>query len=333
MKTIQTLTVGLVLVLFTGCATQQAKQHLKLKEYDKGYELTSKELKKSSPSLMSVTYSDLNYYHGRFLLKRKKYEEAIKYFDIAANSFPYKTFHKFWIAIAYNKNKEYDKEREIYLDILDKKNNRYRIAWAYLGKNYYKTKEYDKAIETFEEGLRRYYKKPHAYMFYYNAKALLKKGEKEKAEEYFIKYLERYQTKSLAKHAVSILNKMGNFKYSNFKIGEEVLSTRKIEFLEKRNEFEYYSKASIRNIAKKLIELNSLKENNLTLYIVAYNKENKKQAEKKVKEIKRYILKEFPDIKFADIKIAWLKTDRTITVDKKKIIQSEYVNFFTKEKG
>jgi tetratricopeptide (TPR) repeat protein len=334
MKIIQVLVFGLVLMLFAGCTTYKAKEHLKLKEFDKGYELTSKELENSSPSLTNWTYADLNYYHGRFLLKQKKYEEAIKYFDIAANSFPYKTFHKFWLGVAYGKNKEFTKEREIYLDILYEKNNRYKKAWAYLGKNYYKTKEYDKAIETLEEGLNRYLrKKPHSFMFYYNAKALLKKGEKEKAEEYFLKYLKRYQTRSLAKHAVSRLNKMGNFEYSNFKIGEEILATRKIEFLEKSIELEYYSKVSIRNIAKKLVELNSLEENNLTLYIVAYNKENKKQAERKAKEIKKYILREFSDIKFDDIKIAWLKTVNTINVGKKKFTQSEYVKFFTKQKG
>lgn len=327
MKFIQILAIGLLLSLFTGCSTYKAhlaKEHYKLKEFDKGIELTTKELKDSPDSI------DLNYYHAKFLMKQKQYDKAIEHLKVSSESIFSKTKHQFLLGVAYGKNKEYDKEREIYLDILNKKNNRYRRAWAYLGMNYYKTKEYDKAIETFEEGLNRYQKKPHSFMYYYNAKALLKKGEEEKAGEYFLKYLKRYQTKSLAKHAVSRLNKIGNFEYSNFKIGEEVLATRKIKFLENSNHFEYYSKASIINISKKLIELNALEENNLTLYIVAYNKEDKKRAEKKVKEIKKYILKEFSDIKFSDIKIAWLKTDKTISVGKKKFTQSEYVNFFTK---
>lgn len=320
MRTSNIFIIGLITILLSGCASNQAKNHLKLKEIDEGLALTSKELKNSPNN------SDLNYYHGRFLISQKKYQESSKYFKKAAESFPYKTFHKFWLGVSYGKYKEYEKERQIYLEILNEKNWRYRNALAYLGKNYYKTKEYQKAKEIFEKGLAQY-KKPHSYMYYYYALTLKRTNQIEKAKEYFHKYLKTFPEFSLAKGAIYNLNKLGDFTYSNFKIGEEIASVKNIEYLDETENIEYYSKKSLRTIANMMLE-----NKNLTLYVVSYDKNSLTKAEKRVKNIKKYILSQYPEIEFSDIKIAWLKTDKKINIGKSSFKQNKYINFFTKNK-
>lgn len=320
MKKVQLLFLSSLLIFITGCASNQAKSHLKLKEIDEGLALTSKELKEDPNDAY------LNYYHGRFLSSKKQYEEAIKHFKIASESFPYKTFHKFWLGVAYGKNKEYDKEREIYQKILEEKNGRYKNALVYLGKNYYRTKQYDKAIETFEKA-HEMYRKPHSYMYYYYAASLLKKGKKEEAKKYFSDYLKKYPTYSLTRSAAYRLNTMGDFTYSSFKIGEDIVTIKNMDYLTNSNTLEHYSKQALKTIAEKI------KENkNLTLYIVSYDNEDLKRAELRVKNIKKYFLSEFPEIEFSDIKIAWLKNKKKIKVGKKSFTQDKYVHFFTKNK-
>lgn len=304
--------------LFSGCATQEAQSYLKANEIEKGLELTSKEL------IDSPTNSSMNYYNGRFLLRQGKYKDAIKSFQKAYASFPYNLYHKFWLGVAYGKNKQYDKEREVYLDILDKTNWRYRSALAYLGKNYYRTKQYDKAKEMFEKGLFKY-RKPHSYMYYYYASTLNKMGQKEEAKKYYHKYLSTFPEFSLAKYAVYNLNKLGDFTYSNFKIGDKRVGVKNISFLNNSTKLEHYSKNSLKMI------MNQFSENeDLTLYIVSYDKTNLKKAEQRVKSIKKFILEKFPDVESTKIKIAWLKTSKEIKVGNASSIQNNYVNFFTK---
>lgn len=314
------ITIGISLLFFSGCAKYEAKNHLNLKEIDQGLELTKKELR-DDPNDM-----DMNYYHGRFLVSQKKYDEAIKYFKKASESFFSKTYHKLWLGIAYGKAKDYDNERKVYVEILEEKNGRYKSALAYLGKNYHLTKQYQKAIETFERGLELY-KKPHSYMYYYYAKSLLAIGEKEKAKEYFTKYLKKFPDYSLAKGSIYNLNKLDDFTYSNFKIANEIVAIQNMDYIGKSNEIEYYSKQGLKKIAKVLHE-----NKDHTLYIVSYDVNDIKRAEIRVKNIKKFILSEFDDIEFSDIRIAWFKSPRNIEVDKKIFKQDIYVNFFTTNK-
>lgn len=318
MKLIKITFLFLLFFLFTGCATYSAKNHLKNKEVEQGIRLTTKELKESPND------SYLNYYHGRFLYSQKKYDEAINHFRIASESFPYNIYHKFWLGVSYGRNKEFKKEREIYLDILNKK-GKYKIALIYLGKNYYKTKDYKKAKETFEKALNIY--KKHSYMFYYYALTLKKLKQYDKSKEYFYKFLKNYPDLSLAKGAIYNLNKFGDFTYSNFKIGDESASIRNMNYLEKSNELETYSKWSLNKISELIKD-----KDDLTLYIVSYDKNSLKNAEIRVKNIKKYILNKYPEIPFSSIKIAWLKTHKKIKVGKKEFLQNIYVNFFTTPK-
>lgn len=318
MKLIKMISPFLLFFLFTGCASYSAKNHLKNKELEQGIKLTTEELK-SNPD---DTY--LNYYHGRFLYKQKKYGEAIPHLKVAAESFPYDVYHKLWLGVAYGKNKNYKKEREIYLDILNQK-GRYKRALIYLGKNYYKTKDYKKAKETFEKALVLY--KKHSYMFYYYALTLKKLKQYDKSKEYFFKYLNHYAHLSLAKSAIYNLNRYGDFTYSNFIIGEKTASIRNMNYLNNSNDLESYSKESLDKISE-LIKTRK----DLVLYIVSYDKSSLKTAETKVKNIKKYLLNKYPEIGFSNIKIAWLKTNKKIKIGKKEFSKNQYVNFFTTAK-
>lgn len=314
------ITIGISLLVFSGCAKYEAKNHLELKEIEKGLKLTESELKQDPDD----TY--MNYYHGRFLVSQKKYKESIAYFKKAAESFPYSTYHKLWLGIAYGKAKDYKNEQKVYEDILKDKNGNYKSAWAYLGKSYYKDMQYEKALETLKKGIERY-RKPHSNMYYYYAKSLNKIGDTENAKKYFKEYLRKFPDYSLAKWAVYNLNKLEDFEYSNFKIGQETVSIRNMDYLPNSNDIEYYSKQGLNKIGKRLLE-----DKDITLYIVSYDTNNLTRAEKRVKNIKKYLLNNFSDIDFENIRIAWFKTPRKIEVDKKIFKKDVYVNFFTTNK-
>jgi tetratricopeptide (TPR) repeat protein len=319
MKMIQLFTLSLCLFILSGCAVSQAQDYLKHNETEKGITLTTKELKKDPNDAY------MNYYYGRFLLNQRKNKEAIKHFKIAAESFPYKIYYKFWLGVAYGINKEYDKERDIYLSILDEKNGRYKNALVNLGKNYYLTKNYDKAIETFEKA-HELYMKPHSYMYYYYAAALMQKNRISESLKYYLAYLNNYPNYSLAQSATYNINKYGDFSYSNFKIGDKILSIRAIEYLPRSNSLEYYSKESLKRIGMLINE-----DKDLTLYVITYEKDDLKKAEIRVKNIKKYLLTKFPEIKFSQIKIGWFKTSKKIKVDKQVYKLNSYTSFFTKK--
>ena len=310
--------VLLTLFIFNGCVTtgsSTAKNYLKLKEIDKGLIFTSQELK-NNPNDVSM-----NYYHGRYLIVKKRYKEAIPYLKKASELSNGNAEYAFRLGLIYGKIKEYTKERQQYQKILNEK-GRYKKALIYLGRNYYKTKQYPKALETFEEALNIH--KKSSYMFYYYALTLQKTNQNKKSIEYFLKYLTHYPNLSKAKKAVYNLNKFNDFTYSNFSIGDKIISIRNMDYLENSNEIESYSKQSLNIIGKLLLE-----NKNLKLNIVSYDKDNLKDAEIRVKNIKKYILNKFPEIDFSRLKIGWVKTKKIIKIRDKNFDQNQYVNFFT----
>jgi hypothetical protein len=100
-----------------------------------------------------------------------------------------------------------------------------------------------------------------------------------------------------------------------------------MDYLPNSNDIEYYSKQGLNKIGKRLLE-----DKDITLYIVSYDTNNLTRAEKRVKNIKKYLLNNFSDIDFENIRIAWFKTPRKIEVDKKIFKRDVYVNFFTTNK-
>jgi len=318
MKKVTQFFILLSILLFSGCASYIAQNHLKQKETDKGIAHTTQELK-NNPSNASM-----NYYHARFLYSRKQYAQALKFFENAYKYDSDNAYYKFWLGVSYGKIKEYKKEQDIYLEILEDK-GKYKIALIYLGKSYYKSKEYKKALKVFEEAISLY--KKHSQMFYYYAKTLNKLNKPEEAKKYFIKYLSYYPSYSLARGATYNLNALGDFTYSNFKIDDKILSIKNINYISGSDELEFYSKQSLNSIGNILLD-----NKELTLYIVAYEKENLKKAEIRVKNIKKYLLSLFPEINFKQIKIAWLQTSKNIKVGKQRFAQDSYVNFFTTNK-
>ena len=120
------------------------------------------------------------------------------------------------------------------------------------------------------------------------------------------------------------MNKLGDFSYSNFKIADKTISIKNIEYQQGSSQLEYYSKQNLKKISKLILE-----NKDSILYIVSYDLNNIKRAELRVKNIKKFMLSEFNDIGFNDIRIAWFKSPRKIRVDNKISKKDVYVNFFT----
>lgn len=313
-----TIILFIVMFLLSGCASITANNYLKEKEIEKGINFTTKELD------VNPNDSVLNYYHGRFLISQKKYKESQKYLKKAIEGDYNNSKYMFWLANAYGKNKQYSKEREQYIKILNETDNYHKKALIYLGRNLYKTQEYENSIIVFEQALNKY-KKHHPYTLYYYSQSLRKTNQLKTAQEYYHKFLLYYPEHSLANKAVKRLNNLGDFSYSNVKIFNKTIPIKNITYLKDSDEFEYYSKESLKKISQ-LLSANK-KE---SLVIITYEKDKPKKAERRAAILKDYLLSLNPEINPSQILTKWKKRERIIKRDKKTYKLNSYVHFYTK---
>lgn len=306
-----------IIVFLSGCASNTAQSFLKSKDIENGLVFTANELKKDPHN------SAMNYYHGRFLLSQKKNKEAIKYFKKAVLENSYETRYIYWLGIAYGKDKQYLLEREQYKKILNERHNFKRNASTRLGRNYYKTKEYENAIKTLEYTFRMYGETSTGLYFYANA--LRKVNQDEKSKEYFLKYLSLYPNHSFTKYAVKNLNRLGDFTYSNFKIDNKTVSIKNIKYINGKNRLDNDSINSLNFVSKPLLD-----NKNLILTVTTYEKESIQKAKARAELIKNSILKSTPEIAPSQIVLKWKEREINIKRGENSYKLDSFVKFSAK---
>lgn len=303
----------LVVLFFNGCANITANNYLKHKEIEEGINFTKQELKENPND------ASMNYYHGRFLIYKKRYAESIEYFKKAVEENA-STEYIYWLGKAYNKNKQYQLEREQYLKILNEKRNYQKSALVRLGLNYYETKEYENAIKTFEKVIYNYGYTPHT--LYYYTKALKKTNQLKESEEYILKFLEKYPNHSLAKEAVRDLRDLGNFTYSNYKYLDKIISMKNLSYVKDFNQLDYDEKKLLKKISQPLIE-----DKTAILTIITYEKDMLKKAQTRAENIKITLLKLVPNINPNQIKTISKNEGIVFKKNKKEYLFNSYVSF------
>lgn len=140
-------------------------------------------------------------------------------------------------------------------------------------------------------------------------------------------YLAFYPSGAMAIRAVNRLNEMGDFEYRNYRIGLRTVTLKTIEFVS--------STAEISNISRpSLIVLGAILENNqqISLNIIAYQKNDRKLAQARAKSIKTYLLLNFPEIKSERLKLSWFGVPEIIKIPRKRPFKAKAsINFFTSQ--
>ena len=317
-KILHTMTLFIILALFTGCAitkTVVGDFYLEHKKYDSGQKYFKNKLKENNSDASS------QYYYGRFLLLKKNEKEALVHLKKAVALDNKNADYHSWLAIAYSRQKEYNKEREAYLKAL-KINKNHLKSLTYLAHNYYEAKEYKNALKYYAKSLKLQ-KFNHASL--YNRALSLNKLRRMPEEKLaWLAYLEYYPSGLFAQKAVRFLNTLGSFDYRNHIIGIRTLTLKNIRFENFEATIDNSSNSSLDLLGKILN-----KKTKIDIHIVVYQQNNILLAKEIAKCILKYLLKKYPNIDASRLKLSWFDTAKILLINKRKYIRGEHVDFIS----
>ncbi len=291
-----------VVFIFYGCSIQKqvvGEFYLEQKLYDKGLVHFQNSIKKDENNAFS------QYYLGRFLLTKGKTKDAITHLKTAIFLDDSNPLYYSWLGVAYSLNKDYINERKEYLKAL-KLDKDHLQSLIYLAHNYYDKREYSRAIKYYFRVLK--ISPQNKTALYHIASCFHKLGRKAEEIVAFKKYLTFYPSGSLARKSVENINKLGDFEYRNFILGARTVTLKKINFKSFTSSINSESKKSLDVLGKILI-----KNRNIELHIVSYQEKNLQLAKAKAKSIKKYLLKEFPNIESKRLKLSWFANSKNIS--------------------
>lgn len=295
--------------------TVAGQYYLDKKQYKKGIEVFREEVRAYPDN------GEAHYFLGRFLLADKKGKEALNHLKQAVDLSPKKADYHFWLGVAYATNKKGDLERKSYLKALEIDKNHVQ-ALTYLGHNQLERKKYTEALRSYNKALELWPGNPSAL---YNRAYIMKKlGRTPEEKVGWQEYLAYYPSGAMARRAVVHLNALGNFEYRNYIIGRRTVTL-------KTTAFEPFT-AKIKKASRPSLDLlGTIMKNNsrVSIHIVAYQKKNKELAEARAKSIKRYLTKEFKEIKSSRLMVSWFDVPERIKIDKKIVYADESINFIT----
>lgn len=293
--------------------------YLDNKKYNEGIKVFREELRNYPDS------AEGHYYMGRFQLAENHIKKAQYHLKQATKLAPDEADYYFWLGVVHATNKNKDLERQCYLKALELDNDHVQ-ALTYIGHIQFEKSEFHKALKNYNRVLELNPDNPSAL---YNRGLILKRFKRTPEEKLAWKeYLAYFPTDSMARQAVHHLNALGDFSYRNYLIGKRTVTLRKIYF-------EHFSSKIWESSYPSLDVLGSILNNNrsISICIVAYQKNNKKLAEERAKSIKKYLLRNFPEIKFTRFLVSWFDVCEKIKIGKKQFKEEESINFFTALKG
>lgn len=311
-------------LLFSGCVVKdlgsnvghkfKGDYYLQYKQYDEGKEHFEKKVTEDP------TNASARYYYGRFLLQSGEKKTALSQLKKARDLEPDVVEYHFWTGVAYGEVGSAKEEAKSYQSALriDKDHLQSRI---YLGHNLLERKKYSDSLKQYDLALGIWPQSPSSL---YNRALILKKlGRTPEEKRGWHDYLASYPTGALARRATDNLNALGDFSFRNHHLGARTVTIEKIWFEPVTNRIDSASKESLQLIGSVLKN-----RPRGTLQVIAFQKKNKELAKIKATAIKRYILKEYPEISPKRIGISWFDQPQTIVINKKKRKIDESISFF-----
>lgn len=301
----------LVLILVSnGCVVKQigytvkhtikADYFLSTEEYSRGKNSFREEVEKDPNS------ASANYYYGRFLLAENKYSDGLTYLRKASSLDADNADYHFWTGVAHGSLGQKNKERKRYKKTLALKKDHLQ-ALIYMGHNRFEAGKYESALNLYAQALKLWPSSPSS--LYSRALIMTKLKRKPEAVDAWLEYLYYYPSGKMARNGVRQLNELDNFSYRNFPIHSRIITIGKIYFEPFSAEIARGSRSSLDLVGavyegfKKKGKVRGAK-----LHIVVYQLNNKKLAKEKAKNVKKYLLENFKDLKSKDIGISWFET-------------------------
>lgn len=303
-------------ILVTGCGMKQlvmGEFYLSNTRYKNGIRFFQNELGKNPHD------PGANYYLGRCYLADNQPQNALKYLQKAAEMNPAKADYLFWLGVAYSETRQTEMEWKSYEKALSLNPNHLESR-IYLAHTQMERGRYLDAVENYALVLKKWPDEPASL---YNRALALKYLERTSEEEAAWKeYLDFYPSGPMARTAVAHLNSLGNFAYRNHIIGRRTITLRKIQFEPLSAKLTSEAKEGLGFLGEILTAAVDV-----SIHVVVYQKNNKKLAEQKAKNIKKYLIEQYPKIASSRIKVSWFDVSETVRITDKNFRMDESVNF------
>ena len=317
----------LLLVIFSsgGCVVKDmgnvvkhgftGEHFLITEEYSRGVKNFKQEVAENPDSVLA------NYYYGRFLLGDKQYKEALVYLVKARSLDPDNPDYHFWLGVVYGSLGKKLPEKKSYLKALSLKNDHLQ-SLIYLGHNQLEAKEYTKALQNYSKALKLWPASPSS--LYNRALIVTKLGRKPEALDGWLEYLSYYPSGAMARQAVTHLNSLDNFSFRNYRLASRTVTVEKIYFESFTSQIDKDSHPSLELIGA---IFSNMKKGRLQ--IAVYQLKNKELARQKALSIKKFLLKEYPNVNGKDIGVSWFGSPEIIKRTKGEKKLNDSVLFFT----
>ncbi len=306
------------LIFISGCTVGRmikGDYYLSGTDHKQGIESFKKDLEKDPGS------HEIRYYLGRLYLADSQARNALPHLEKASSIKPHDPEYRFWLGLAYAANNMKKQEWESYEEALklDPDHLKSRI---YLAHTQLERKLFEDALKNYSLVLEKVPDEPSSL---YNRALVLKELKRVQEEKIAWKeYLNSYPSGSMSSNAVHHLNLLGDFSFRNYLIGVRTIPLRQIRFKPFSPDLTPESMDSLYDLGDVLS-----KKTDLSIHIIAYQKNNKPLAEKKAKQIKRYLLEQFPQIPANNLKVSWFDVPEKIKIENSFFSEDESVNFFT----
>ena len=328
MKTRQRLLILLVSATFGlgGCAATEGTL-VSVKNYTRGeYYLQHDHYEECVAKLKPETAahpSDANAHHylGRCYLALEQNRSALTHLKKAVTLDQGNPDFHFWQGVAYAANGKSRSEEKSYSDALAIDPDHVQ-ALVYLGHNRFEAGQYRRALGYYNRALKN---DPYVPQALYNRGLALRQLARTPEEiNAWMIYIARYADGAFARQATEYLNGYGRFDYRNHLIGKKTLTLPQVRFAPSSARIRKSSFSGLKELAR-IVALNP----QLVLHIVAYQKNNRKLAERRAKSIKKFLLDQNHEIGATRIRVSWFDQPEAVTVGRKTHRLDSSVNFFS----
>ena len=300
------------------CMSLKGEQLLKNEQYEDGV-VTFESIVTKEPK-----NPEAQYYLGRFYLALERPEEALPYLKRAVQTDPAKADYHFWLGVAYWAIRDFDLERESYLQALAK-DTKHVPARLYLAHNFLDSGEWQEALENYDLLLRREPHNPEA--LYNRALALMELQRPKEEASAWKRYLQYYPKGKWALRAVDHLNQLGDFSYRNFTVGYRRVTLERIPFSPGSAKLLAQGKPSLQVLGT-ILSIND----EIFLEVVCYKNGASALAAARAKAVRDYLLQEFPRLKLSRIGARGIGHKERIQIGSKRYLLDDSTSFLTTKK-
>jgi tetratricopeptide (TPR) repeat protein len=259
-----------------------------------------------------------DYFMGRNLLTKGEYNKSIGFLKQAVALNPADSDYHFWLGVNYGNLKDYQNERISYIKAISLTSD-HLMSNYFLGHSFMNDQKWDMALKAYDKTLTI---QPTFEQALYNRGLALKHiGRNQEEALAWKNYLAIKNTGLWALRAAVHLNTSGDFSYRINQIGRQKMVIG--PFLDNNGD-------------KKIIlsdsSLNSLGESlnlspDLDLFVIVYSENNPGIAEYQAKNIKQQLLKNYPAINSARIKISWFGVGEEVSIGAQSFSLKHSVRF------